>query len=279
MKPTPTTWLRAAALVLAAAAAPVQGADAGAAQEALIRKALARRLPQMGQIDEVRRTPMAGLYELRVGTDLYYSDARGNYVIQGELFDTRARRNLTEDRIHKLTAVRFSELPLQDALTIVRGDGRRKLAVFEDPNCGYCKRFERDMLQVGNVTVYLFLYPLLSPDSVEKSRNIWCAKDQVGAWQDLMVRDKPVAAASCDTAALQRNLAFGRKHKITGTPTLIFANGTRIPGAIAAQDVEKRLASSGDPPADALPVAAAVPAPTALPASMPAPASAPAPRN
>ena len=212
------------------------------AQEAGIRKALAERIPQMDKIDEVRPTPMKGLYEVRIGTDLFYTDAKGNYVIQGELIDTKARRNLTEDRIAKLTAVDFSALPLKDAFTIVRGDGKRKVAVFEDPNCGYCKRFERDLQNVDNVTVYLFLYPILSPDSAEKSRNIWCAKDKTAAWQDYMIKDKTPAAASCDTSALQRNLAFGKKHKITGTPTLIFADGIRVPGAIGAQEVEKRLA-------------------------------------
>ena len=215
------------------------------AQEATIRKALAERIPQMDKIDEVRPTPMAGLFEVRIGTDLFYTDAKGNYVIQGELIDTKARRNLTEDRIAKLTAVDFSALPLKDAFTIVRGDGKRKVAVFEDPNCGYCKRFERDMQKVDNVTVYLFLYPILSPDSAEKSRNIWCAKDKAAAWQDYMVKDKTPAAASCDTSALQRNLALGKKYKITGTPTLIFADGSRVPGAIGAKDVEKHLASAG----------------------------------
>ena len=215
------------------------------AQEATIRKALAERIPQMDKIDEVRPTPMAGLFEVRIGTDLFYTDAKGNYVIQGELIDTKARRNLTEDRIAKLTAVDFSALPLKDAFTIVRGDGKRKVAVFEDPNCGYCKRFERDMQNVDNVTVYLFLYPILSPDSAEKSRNIWCAKDKAAAWQDYMVKDKTPAAASCDTSALQRNLALGKKYKITGTPTLIFADGSRVPGAIGAKDVEKHLASAG----------------------------------
>ena len=234
------------------AAAALASGFAAAAQEADIRKALAERIPQMDKIDEVRPTPMKGLYEVRIGTDLFYTDAKGNYVIQGELIDTKVRRNLTEDRIAKLTAVEFSALPLKDAFTIVRGDGKRKLAVFDDPNCGYCKRFERDLQNVDNVTVYLFLYPILSPDSAEKSRNIWCSKDQVTAWQDLMVRDKPVPAASCDTSALQRNLAFGRKHKITGTPTLIFANGARVPGAIGAKEVEKRLseASSETPAAN-----------------------------
>ncbi|AVP58985.1 DsbC family protein [Pulveribacter suum] len=227
--------------LLAAAALLLTGAQASA-QDAAIRKALGERIPQLSQIDEVRPTPMKGLYEVRIGTDLFYTDASGNYLIQGELIDTRARRNLTEDRINKLTAVDFKSLPLQDAVTVVRGKGERKLAVFEDPNCGYCKRFEKDLQNVDNVTVYLFLYPILSPDSAEKSRNIWCAKDPAAAWDDWMLRDKVPAANSCDTAALQRNLAFGRKHKITGTPTVIFTDGSRVPGAIGASDLEKRLA-------------------------------------
>ncbi|SDM65420.1 thiol:disulfide interchange protein DsbC [Oryzisolibacter propanilivorax] len=235
--------MKQARTLLATAALLLAGGHA-LAQDAVIRKALAERIPQLSQIDEVRQTPMKGLYEVRVGTDLFYTDAGGNYLIQGELIDTRARRNLTEDRITKLTAVDFKALPLQDAVTIVRGKGERKVAVFEDPNCGYCKRFEKDLQNVDNVTVYLFLYPILSPDSAEKSRNIWCAKDAAGSWHDWMLRDKMPASASCDTAALQRNLAFGRKHKITGTPTLLFADGTRIPGAIGAQDVEKRLAEA-----------------------------------
>ena len=230
---------------LLAAAALTLGFSA-TAQEAAIRKTLAERIPQMEKIDEVQPTAMSGLYEVRIGTDIFYTDAKGNYLIQGELIDTRARRNLTEDRINKLSAVDFAALPFKDAFTIVRGDGKRKVAVFEDPNCGYCKRFERDMQNVDNVTVYLFLYPILSPDSAEKSRNIWCAKDRTTAWEDYMVRDKTPAAATCDTSALQRNLAFGKKYKITGTPTLIFADGSRVPGAIPAKDVEKRL---GEPAA------------------------------
>ena len=218
------------------------------AQESTIRKTLGERIPQMGKIDEVRPTAMQGLYEVRIGTDVFYTDAKGNYVIQGELIDSKARRNLTEDRINKLTAVDFSALPLKDAFTIVRGDGKRKVAVFEDPNCGYCKRFERDMQNVDNITVYLFLYPILSPDSAEKSRNIWCAKDRAATWHDFMLRDKTPNTASCDTSAIQRNLAFGKKYKITGTPTLIFTDGSRVPGAINAQDVEKRLAEAGSAP-------------------------------
>ena len=225
------------------AAARLSFGTAAQAQDANLRKTLTERIPQLDKIEEVRPTPMPGLYEVRIGTDLFYTDAKGNYLIQGELIDTKARRNLTEDRITQLTSVKFADLPLKDAFTIVRGNGARKMAVFEDPNCGYCKQFEQQMQSVDNVTIYLFLYPILSPDSVEKSRTIWCAKDRVQAWHGYMLKEKLPAAASCDTGALQRNLAFGRKYKITGTPTLLFANNTRIPGAISAADVEKHLSA------------------------------------
>jgi len=212
------------------------------AQEALIRKNLGERVPQLPKIDEITPSPMPGLYEIRVnGSEIYYTDAKGNYLFQGNLIDTKQRRNLTEERVDKLTAISFDELPFKDSFTIVRGNGKRKLAVFEDPNCGYCKRFERDLQKVDNVTIHMFLYPILSADSTDKSKNIWCTKDKGKAWQDWMVRDQAPAAASCDSAALTSNVEFGRKFKITGTPTLIFSNGTRIPGAIDAAAVEKQL--------------------------------------
>ena len=212
------------------------------AQEAAIRKTLAERIPQMEKIDEVRTTAMPGLYEVRIGTDLFYTDAKGNYVIQGELIDTKARRNLTEDRINKLTAVDFSALPLKDAFTIVRGDGKRKVAVFEDPNCGYCKRFEKDLQKVNNVTVHLFLIPILGQDSVDKSRQIWCSMNKAKTWDDWMLRDvTPKGAPSCNTDALTANLDFAKKYRITGTPTLVFADGMRVPGAINAQQIEQAL--------------------------------------
>ncbi|NBT56126.1 MAG: DsbC family protein, partial [Betaproteobacteria bacterium] len=176
------------------------------AQEATIRKNLAERIPQFQAIDEISKSPMPGLYEVRVnGTEIFYTDAEGNFLLQGSLIDTKQKRNLTEERVDKLTAINFEALPLKDAFTIVRGNGKRRLAVFEDPNCGYCKRFERDLQKVNNVTVYMFLYPILSADSNEKSKNIWCAKDRVKAWQDWMVRDQTPAAASCDVSAITRN--------------------------------------------------------------------------
>ena len=215
-----------------------------ASPEDTIRQTLNERIPQLTKIDEVRTTPMQGLYEVRVGTDVFYTDAQGNYLIQGELIDTQARRNLTEDRIKALTAVKFSDLPLNDAIKVVQGKGERHIAVFADPNCGYCKRFERDMQSVDNVTMHVFLIPILSPDSVEKSRNIWCAKDQAKAWQDYMLKGEKSTSATCDTKALERNLAFAHKYKITGTPTIVFTDDTRVPGAISAKDVEKRLSSA-----------------------------------
>ena len=214
------------------------------AQESVIRKNLAERLPAFSKIDEVSKTPMNGLYEIRVNdTDIFYTDAEGNFLLQGNLIDTKAKRNLTEERVEKLSAIDFGALPLKDAFTVVRGNGKRKMAVFEDPNCGYCKRFERDLQKVTDVTIYMFMYPILSPDSTDKSKNIWCAKDKSKTWQDLMVRDQPAPKVSCDTTAIERNIEFGKKHKITGTPTVFFADGARVPGAISSQQVEKYLAA------------------------------------
>ena len=215
------------------------------AQEAAIRKNLAERLPKLPAIDEITKTPMPGLYEVRINhSDIFYTDEKGDFLIQGSLIDTKAQQDLTEQRVEKLTAIAFKDLPLKDAFTIVRGDGKRKMAVFEDPNCGYCKRFERDLVKIDNVTVHVFLYPILSADSGEKSRNIWCAKDKGKAFLDWMVKDVTPPTAKCDAAAVARNFEFGKKARITGTPTIIFADGSRVPGAIGADRVEKLLAEA-----------------------------------
>jgi len=216
-------------------------------QEAAIRKNIAQRFPDLKAVDEVRPAPIAGLYEVRINSsEIYYTDAQADYMIVGNLFDTKQRRNLTEERVDKLTAVKFDALPFKDAFTIVRGNGERKLAVFEDPNCGYCKRFERDLATINNVTIHMFLYPILGQDSVEKSKAIWCAKDRAQTWQDWMVREKaiPNPAMQCDTEALKRNTELGRTHRLNGTPTLIFVDGTRVPGAIDAKQIEKYLSDA-----------------------------------
>jgi thiol:disulfide interchange protein DsbC len=221
-------------------------AQAAVAQEVVIRKNIAERLPDFPKIDEVTKTPIPGVYELRVGTELVYSDEKGEHLIQGALIDTKTGVNLTEARIDKLTAIDFANLPLKDAIVYKQGNGTRKLVVFADPNCGYCKKFEREILQVKDVTVYTFLYSILGGDSPEKSRNIWCAKDSTAVWRDWMVNGivPPRAMAQCDVAALQRNLAMGKKYRINGTPALVFEDGKRVPGALPPAQIEARLIAS-----------------------------------
>jgi thiol:disulfide interchange protein DsbC len=232
--------------LLALAAAAVLMSGAALAQEAQIRKNLAERLPNFPKIDEVTRTPIPGVWEIRIGTDVLYTDEQGNHVIQGQIIDTRTRVNLTEERLEKLSAIDFAILPLKDAMVVKQGNGSRRLAVFADPNCGFCKRFERDLLNVKDVTIYTFLYPILGPDSTAKSRDIWCAKDPMQAWRDWMIDNKlpPKAMGSCDTSALDRNTAFGQRYRVQGTPALVFENGVRKPGALPAAQVEQLLAAA-----------------------------------
>src|ERR1700756_1720456 len=167
---------------LAAVLAVLSLAALAAEDYAALKKTLAERLPLIGKIDEVTKTPMPGLLEVRVGTDLFYTDEKGDFlIIQGNLLDTKEQKNLTEERQEKLLAIPFDQLPFKDAFTIVRGNGKRKVAIFEDPNCPYCKPFERDLQKIGDITVYLFLYPILGPDSQDKSKNLWCSKDRGNA--------------------------------------------------------------------------------------------------
>ena len=219
--------------------------QAAVAQEAAIRKNIAERLPEFPKIDEITKTPIPGIYELRMGTDVMYSDEQGNHLIEGSVIDTRSRANLTEARLNKLSAIDFASLPLKDAMVWKQGTGARRIAVFADPNCGYCKKFERDLQQVKDVTVYTFLIPILGGDSPEKATNIWCAKDNTRAWRDWMLEAKapPRSMGSCETP-MARNLALIRKHKVNGTPAIVFEDGTRVPGALSAEQLEKQLVAS-----------------------------------
>ncbi|MBK6863268.1 MAG: DsbC family protein [Ideonella sp.] len=220
-------------------------AQMAGAQEALIRKNIAERLPDFPKIDEVTKTPIPGIYELRIGTDILYSDEQGNHLIEGSVIDTRTRANLTQARENKLTAIDFASLPLKDAIVWKQGTGARKIAVFADPNCGYCKKFERDLQQIKDITVYTFLIPILGGDSPEKSANIWCAKDKARTWLDWMLEGKapPRSMGQCETP-IARNLALSRKHKVNGTPAIVFEDGTRVPGALSAEQLEKQLLAS-----------------------------------
>ena len=240
---TTTPLLRTAAVALGLCTLL---AGAARADEAAIRKNLAERLPNLPKIDEVSKTPIPGLYEVRLGSELIYSDENGLHIIQGAIIDTKTKTDLTEARINKLTAIDFASLPMKNAVVIKQGSGARKIAVFGDPNCGYCKRLERDLVALKDVTIYNFIYPILGPDSVAKSKDIWCAKDPAKAWRDWMVDGKLAskAPANCDTAALDANTELGRKYRVQGTPAVVFEDGTRAPGAIPAAQIEARMAAA-----------------------------------
>lgn len=230
--------LRLGALALSLLAAGLACAD-----EAAIRKNLAERLPNFPKIDEVSKTPIPGLYEVRLGTDILYSDETGAHIVQGSIIDTRTRSDLTQARIDKLTAIDFASLPLKDAILIKQGAGTRKLVVFADPNCGYCKRIEKDLLTLKDVSIYTFLLPILGPDSGVKSRDIWCSKDPGKVWRNWMVDGAviPKSMGDCDSAALDRNLKMGQRYKVNGTPAVVFEDGSRSPGAMPAAQIEARM--------------------------------------
>lgn len=204
---------------------------------------LRQNLPQLPADAEVKATPIKGIMELRVGNDVMYVDETGQYLIQGAIIDLKTRVNLTEARTDELQRIPFAQLPVKDGFVMKRGNGKRQLVIFEDPNCGYCKRLERDMAGMQDVTITVMLLPVLGPDSLSKSKGIWCSKDPAKTWEDWMLdgTKPPAAKAGCDTSALERNLEFARQYRITGTPTIFFVDGSRVPGAVPAADIEKRL--------------------------------------
>lgn len=236
----------AATTLLAISLCALLVAPAAFADEATIRKNISERMPDFPKIDEVSKTPIPGVFELRVGAEIFYSDEQGNHLIDGQLIDTRSRNNLTEARLSKINAIDFASLPLKDAIAWKTGSGARKMVVFADPNCGYCKRFERDLQRVKDVTVYTFLLPILGGDSPEKARNIWCAKDNTASWRNWMLEGTAPARSmgECDASAIERNTLLARKHRVNGTPAIIFEDGKRVPGAMSADQVEKQLVAS-----------------------------------
>jgi len=180
------------------------------------------------------------------GTEIVYTDETGQYVVQGSIIETKTRTDLTQARIDKLTAIDFAALPLKDAVLVKQGSGARKLVVFADPNCGYCKRIERDLMTLKDVSIYTFLYPILGADSSTKSRDIWCAKDAAKTWRAWMVDNvaPPKSSGDCDVAALDRNLKLGQKYRVQGTPAVVFEDGTRAPGALPAAQIESRIVAA-----------------------------------
>lgn len=210
------------------------------ADEASIKKAVEAKFG--GKVDSVTKTPYMGLYEIYADGQIAYTDDKVTALIVGPLIDGKTMKNVTQERMQKLTAIKFTDLPLELAVKQVRGDGKRVFATFEDPNCGYCKKLAKDMVKLDNVTIYTFLYPILSPDSMEKSKQIWCASDKSKAWNDWMVNGTaPSGKGDCDTTAVQKTLETGRKLAINGTPTIFFADGERVPGAVPLTQIEQKL--------------------------------------
>lgn len=214
------------------------------AQEASVKKLIEPRMGEGAKVDSVTKTPYSGLFEVRIGSDIVYTDEKAQYLFVGRVLDAKTYQDYTKARVDEISKIKFSDLPLASAMKTVKGNGKRVIAVFEDPNCGYCKRFEQTLQGMDNVTVYTFLYNILSEDSVVKSKNIWCSADRVKAWDDWMLNNKAAAAAPANcTTPHEKVFELGRKLKITGTPTIFFADGTRVPGAIDAKGLEAKFAS------------------------------------
>lgn len=228
-------------LMLALAWAVVATAQA---DEAEILKAMEAKLG--AKVESVTKSGYMGLYEVYMEGSIFYTDEKMTaFIAGGQLIDAKTMKNMTEGRMRKLTAIKFSDLPFDRAIKQVHGNGKRMLATFEDPNCGYCKRLAKDLYKVENVTVYTFLLPILSEDSLKKSRQIWCAPDRAKAWTDWMIEGKiPAGREDCDTAAIDKNREFGRKLNITGTPTIFFVDGERVPGAMPADRIEQKLSTA-----------------------------------
>jgi thiol:disulfide interchange protein DsbC len=217
-----------------------------APKEATIKKMMANRLSEGVTVESVIKTPYGGLYEVRTSNgDIVYTDSAAKYVFIGRVVNADTMEDYTKARVDEINKINFADLPFDSAIKMVKGDGKRVIAVFEDPNCGYCKRLRQTLQNMDNVTVYSFLFNILAEDSVVKAHNIWCAPDRLKAWDDWMLNGKaaPEASASCTTDPNEKIYNLGRKMKINGTPAIFFADGSRIPGAVGDKEIEKKLAS------------------------------------
>src|SRR6185312_12195376 len=211
---------------------------------AVIKETLKNRFKDVDIVD-VKPSPVPGIYEVFTGDMIAYSDATGNYVFLGSLMDTRTRANLTQDRVNERNAVAFDTLPLDQAIKVVKGNGKRRMVVFSDPDCPFCKQLERTLAGVNDTTVYVLLFPITSlhPDAANKAHAIWCSKDRVTTWLSWMRDAQAPKAVSqpCKDDPVQSLQALGRKLYINSTPTLMFPNGRRISGALPAEQLEPLL--------------------------------------
>lgn len=214
------------------------------ADEASVKKAVEAAYPKF-KVEKVTKTPYAGLYEVFMGGQIIYTDEKLTFLIaEGRLVDPKTKKDITGERLEELTKIDFASLPLEQAIKVVKGNGSRKLVVFSDVDCPYCKRLERnEIANITDVTVYTFLYPIeqLHPDAANKSKLIWCAKDRVKAWDNWILRDQlPSTAATCDVP-IEKVGQLAKKIGVSSTPTLIFADGKRMLGAQPYKEIERML--------------------------------------
>jgi thiol:disulfide interchange protein DsbC len=205
-----------------------------------IRKSLQGKFPGIGPLEHIVKTPYADLYEVILDDQLMYTDAKGQYLFEGNIYETATRRDLSKERRRVLFKIDFDKLPLNLALKKVKGNGKRKLALFTDPNCSFCRKLESELTQISNVTIYMFLYPAF-PGSDEIIRNVLCAKDPYKSWQAWMLEGTSPARAICSTPQTQQIIVLAEKLRINGTPNLIFANGMQTPGFVSAEVLEASL--------------------------------------
>ena len=227
--------LAALALASALAATPAD------AQEASVRQLFQSKLSD-ATVESVSKSPMPGLYEVVANGHIFYTDEKVNFIIRGTLFDARAvpMRNVTKVRTAELAAQVLGK-STDNAIKRVRGNGKRVIYTFEDPNCGYCKQQMKEFVKLNDVTIYTFLWPILSPESVDKSRAIWCSRDRAKAWEDLMSRGvAPQGEAKCDTP-LEKNMELARRFGANGTPAIFLADGSNIGGYLTADKIEEAL--------------------------------------
>ena len=214
-----------------------------AQSEQQIRSELQKKIGSNTKIKSVSLSPIPGVYEVLVGNDIFYTDVNSKYLIQGEIIEIATGKNITEQKQADLNRIKWSELNPANALKVVRGNGSRQLAVFSDPNCGYCKRLDKSLQQLDNVTIFTYLIPILSPDSTQKSKQIWCSADSQKTYIDWMINGVIPSGKSDCTTPLDKNMAYAKTYGITGTPTIFFTDGSRFPGAVQITDIEKKFTS------------------------------------
>jgi thiol:disulfide interchange protein DsbC len=219
-------------------------ATSASANEAALKKMIEAAYPKF-TVDSISKTAYAGLYEVYIGGQLIYTDEKFSFlIVDGRVVDPKSKKDMTSERLNELNKIDFASLPLDLAVKVVKGNGSRKMAVFSDPDCPFCKRLEQnELVDLTDVTIYTFLLPLdqLHPDAANKAKQIWCSPDRAKAWQDWVMQGTlPKKTNTCDVP-LDKIAAVAKKYAVSSTPTIFFADGKRMTGAYPAAEIEKAL--------------------------------------